>query len=118
MDPFTGLGSTAVACARLGVNFVGADIDETYLRRGDRGRGRPRWRRPKMAKRPARDATRTRSGGRLRRDGRLLLRRTDDGLRRRLEHVFLARTHGSAPLRVDLHFDLAAPLGRRPGFFE
>jgi site-specific DNA-methyltransferase (adenine-specific) len=32
MDPFTGLGSTAVACARLGVNFVGAEIDETYLR--------------------------------------------------------------------------------------
>jgi site-specific DNA-methyltransferase (adenine-specific) len=31
MDPFTGLGSTAVACARLGVNFVGAEIDETYL---------------------------------------------------------------------------------------
>jgi site-specific DNA-methyltransferase (adenine-specific) len=31
MDPFTGLGSTAVACAKLGVNFVGADIDETYL---------------------------------------------------------------------------------------
>jgi hypothetical protein len=31
MDPFTGLGSTAVACARLGVNFIGADIDETYL---------------------------------------------------------------------------------------
>jgi len=31
MDPFTGLGSTAVACARLGVNFVGADIDGTYL---------------------------------------------------------------------------------------
>jgi site-specific DNA-methyltransferase (adenine-specific) len=31
MDPFTGLGSTAVACARLGVNFVGADIDEAYL---------------------------------------------------------------------------------------
>jgi site-specific DNA-methyltransferase (adenine-specific) len=32
MDPFTGLGSTAVACARLGVGFVGADIDEAYLR--------------------------------------------------------------------------------------
>jgi site-specific DNA-methyltransferase (adenine-specific) len=32
MDPFTGLGSTAVACARLGVDFVGADLDETYLR--------------------------------------------------------------------------------------
>src|SRR5262249_17471485 len=31
MDPFTGLGSTAVACARLGVNFLGCDIDETYL---------------------------------------------------------------------------------------
>src|SRR6185295_3678499 len=31
MDPFTGLGSTAVACAKLGVNFVGSDIDETYL---------------------------------------------------------------------------------------
>ena len=32
MDPFTGLGSTAVACARLGVDFIGADIDETYLK--------------------------------------------------------------------------------------
>ncbi len=32
MDPFTGLGSTAVACARLGINFVGSDIDEIYLR--------------------------------------------------------------------------------------
>ena len=31
MDPFVGLGSSAVACARLGVNFIGADIDETYL---------------------------------------------------------------------------------------
>jgi site-specific DNA-methyltransferase (adenine-specific) len=31
MDPFTGLGSTAVACARLGLNFIGADIDEVYL---------------------------------------------------------------------------------------
>ena len=31
MDPFCGLGSTAVACARLGVNFIGADIDKTYL---------------------------------------------------------------------------------------
>src|SRR5437764_14420798 len=31
MDPFTGLGSTAVACARLGVNFIGSEIDETYL---------------------------------------------------------------------------------------
>jgi site-specific DNA-methyltransferase (adenine-specific) len=32
MDPFNGLGSTAVACARVGVpEFIGADIDETYL---------------------------------------------------------------------------------------
>ena len=32
MDPFNGLGSTAVACARLGVpDFIGVDIDKTYL---------------------------------------------------------------------------------------
>jgi site-specific DNA-methyltransferase (adenine-specific) len=31
MDPFTGLGSTAVACARLGIDFIGAEIDEIYL---------------------------------------------------------------------------------------
>ena len=31
MDPFTGLGSTAVACARLGVDFIGTDVDEAYL---------------------------------------------------------------------------------------
>ncbi|HXD75163.1 MAG TPA: site-specific DNA-methyltransferase, partial [Vicinamibacterales bacterium] len=31
MDPFTGLGSTAVACARHDVAFIGSDIDETYL---------------------------------------------------------------------------------------
>jgi site-specific DNA-methyltransferase (adenine-specific) len=32
MDPFAGLGATAVACARLGIaDFIGADIDEVYL---------------------------------------------------------------------------------------
>jgi site-specific DNA-methyltransferase (adenine-specific) len=31
MDPFVGLGSTGVACARLGVDFIGSDVDETYL---------------------------------------------------------------------------------------
>ena len=30
-DPFCGLGSTAVACARLGVSFVGMEIDPDYL---------------------------------------------------------------------------------------
>ena len=32
MDPFLGLGSTAVAAARLAVGFVGIEIDEHYLR--------------------------------------------------------------------------------------
>jgi site-specific DNA-methyltransferase (adenine-specific) len=32
MDPFLGLGNTAIACARLGVDFVGVEIDEHYLR--------------------------------------------------------------------------------------
>jgi len=31
-DPFLGLGSTAVACAQLGVNFVGIEMDEGYLK--------------------------------------------------------------------------------------
>jgi site-specific DNA-methyltransferase (adenine-specific) len=32
MDPFLGLGSTAVACARLGIDCIGTDLDESYLR--------------------------------------------------------------------------------------
>lgn len=32
MDPFMGLGSTAVACARLGVDCIGSDLDDAYLR--------------------------------------------------------------------------------------
>ena len=31
-DPFLGLGSTAVACARLGRDFIGFELDEGYLR--------------------------------------------------------------------------------------
>jgi site-specific DNA-methyltransferase (adenine-specific) len=30
-DPFLGLGSTAVACARLGLSFTGMELDEGYL---------------------------------------------------------------------------------------
>ncbi len=32
VDPFVGIGSSAVAAARLGVDFVGFDLDEEYLR--------------------------------------------------------------------------------------
>ncbi len=32
LDPFLGLGSTAVACARLGLNFIGIELDEHYLK--------------------------------------------------------------------------------------
>ena len=31
VDPFTGIGSTAVAASRLGVSFVGFEIDKEYL---------------------------------------------------------------------------------------
>lgn len=31
-DPFLGLGSTAVACAQLGVDFIGIEMDKHYLR--------------------------------------------------------------------------------------
>ena len=31
-DPFLGLGSTAVACAQLGLSFLGIEMDRGYLR--------------------------------------------------------------------------------------
>lgn len=31
LDPFIGIGSTALACQKLGVNCMGFDIDKTYL---------------------------------------------------------------------------------------
>jgi site-specific DNA-methyltransferase (adenine-specific) len=31
-DPFTGLGTTAMACVRLGINFIGTDIDANYVK--------------------------------------------------------------------------------------
>jgi len=63
MDPFNGLGSTAVACARLGVpEFVGSDIDEMYLTEAAaRVRGAAK---PKMAKASLRrEAGALRAGG-------------------------------------------------------
>ena len=32
LDPFLGLGSSAIAAARLGVDFIGIEMDEHYLR--------------------------------------------------------------------------------------
>ena len=31
MDPFMGIGSTAVACKKLNVDFLGFEIDKTYV---------------------------------------------------------------------------------------
>ena len=48
LDPFLGLGSTAVACATLGIDFIGIEMDQGYLdeavERGRRSIG-PRGRR-------------------------------------------------------------------------
>ena len=76
LDPFAGLGSTAVACARLGVpEFIGCDIDETYL---ETAAGRVRdGLKPRMAKATLRGkageagrAARTGEAGRAGRTGR------------------------------------------------
>jgi site-specific DNA-methyltransferase (adenine-specific) len=31
LDPFVGIGNTAVACVRLGIDMIGFDVDEGYL---------------------------------------------------------------------------------------
>ncbi len=36
LDPFLGIGNTAIACARLGLTMVGFEIDETYLKEARR----------------------------------------------------------------------------------
>jgi site-specific DNA-methyltransferase (adenine-specific) len=30
LDPFMGIGNTAVACLRLGVDYIGFEIDQSY----------------------------------------------------------------------------------------
>lgn len=32
LDPFMGIGSTAIACIQLGVNFIGFELDEEYIK--------------------------------------------------------------------------------------
>jgi site-specific DNA-methyltransferase (adenine-specific) len=32
LDPFMGIGSTAIACMRLGLDFIGFEIDESYIK--------------------------------------------------------------------------------------
>lgn len=32
LDPFMGIGNTAIACQRLGINYIGFEIDETYVK--------------------------------------------------------------------------------------
>ena len=79
MDPFTGLGSTAVACARLGIDFIGADIDEAYLREAvERMREQP-------AKRalPARGTARMQKASRSNRRARLRRRPSSPSAARR-----------------------------------
>ena len=39
VDPFLGLGSSALAAARVGARFVGIEMDESYLAKRWRGRG-------------------------------------------------------------------------------
>ena len=36
LDPLIGIGSTALACQRLGVDFIGFEIDEEYIKEAER----------------------------------------------------------------------------------
>ncbi len=31
LDPFMGIGNTAIACLRLGIDYIGFEIDESYI---------------------------------------------------------------------------------------
>ncbi len=35
-DPFMGIGTTALACMRLGVNYIGTEIDERYVKEAEK----------------------------------------------------------------------------------
>jgi len=35
MDPFMGIGSTAIACKKLGVEYIGFEIDKSYIEIAD-----------------------------------------------------------------------------------
>jgi site-specific DNA-methyltransferase (adenine-specific) len=59
VDPFMGLGATAVACAQLGISFVGIEVDADYVNEAvERTRA-------VIAGRPARKTRRVKAGSRL-----------------------------------------------------
>jgi site-specific DNA-methyltransferase (adenine-specific) len=59
VDPFMGLGATAVACAQLGISFVGIEVDADYVNEAvERTRA-------VIAGRPTRKTRRVKAGSRL-----------------------------------------------------
>ena len=53
MDPFLGLGSSAVAAAELKLDFIGVELDEHYLKEAlGQGEGRPERQRAVRAQTP------------------------------------------------------------------
>jgi site-specific DNA-methyltransferase (adenine-specific) len=59
VDPFMGLGATAVACAQLGISFIGIEVDADYVNEAvERTRA-------VIAGRPARKTRRVKAGSRL-----------------------------------------------------